>query len=105
MKEIKNLYIKLKENLDPNDYAHINRLQKHCFEIDKTALKLEINHKLSRNKGIKGTINNINEFMYYNNDELIGYVGIGHFGGNAIEVNGMVDPEFRRRGIFKGYLN
>lgn len=105
MKEIESPYIKLKENLDNNDYADINKLQKYCLEIDKTTLKLEIDYKLSRTEGKKGAINNINEFMYYNNDELIGYIGICYFGVNAIEVNGMVHPEFRRRGVFKRLFN
>jgi ribosomal protein S18 acetylase RimI-like enzyme len=101
MEELKGPYIKLKENLDKSDYEHINKLQKYCLEIDKTTLKLEIDYKLSRGSGKKDTIDNINEFMYYNNNELIGYIGIGHFGGDTLEVNGMVHPEFRRKGIFK----
>ena len=39
--------------------------------------------------------------MYYDNNELIGYISLCHFGGVTIEVNGMVHPEFRRRGIFR----
>jgi ribosomal protein S18 acetylase RimI-like enzyme len=39
--------------------------------------------------------------MYYDDDNLIGYIGICRFGGNTLEVNGMVHPEYRRRGIFK----
>jgi ribosomal protein S18 acetylase RimI-like enzyme len=101
MGEIKNPYIKLKERLDKNDYEDINNLQRLCLETDKTALKLEIDYKLSRAEGKLDNLNNINEFMYYEGDKLIGYIGIGQFGGATLEVNGMVHPEYRRRGVFK----
>jgi len=101
VKAMKSPYIKLKDNNDNNDYLDINNLQKYCLDFDKTTLKLEIDYKLSRAEGESGALNSINEFMYYNNNELIGYIGICHFGGDALEVNGMVHPQFRRRGIFK----
>lgn len=101
MEEMKSPHIKLKENLNHIDYEHIKKLQMLCLEIDKTSLKLEIDYKLSRAKVEKIPLNNINEFMYYNENELIGYIGICGFGGNTLEVNGMVHPKFRRRGIFK----
>lgn len=101
MRDIINPYIKLKEYLNYTDYTHISRLQRYCLDHDKTTLKLEIDYKLSRTEGKTGAINGINEFMYYNGDELIGYIGICHFGGDTIEVNGMVHPEFRKKGVFK----
>ena len=101
VKEIKSPYMKLKENINYNDYLDIYKLQKLCLDIDQTTLKLEIDYKLSRAEGETEALNNINEFMYYNNNELIGYIGICHFGGDTLEVNGMVHPEFRRRGVFK----
>lgn len=39
--------------------------------------------------------------MFYNENNLIGYIGINQFGGGALEVNGMVHPEYRRKGVFK----
>ena len=45
-------------------------------------------------------MNKINEFMFYDDNKLVGYAGICDFGGDEIEVNGMVHPEYRRRGIF-----
>jgi ribosomal protein S18 acetylase RimI-like enzyme len=101
MREIKNPYIKLKEVLDENDYEAINNLQRKCVEKDKIVLKLELDYKLSRAEGNKQNSNRINEFMYYDEDKLIGYAGICHFGGEAVEVNGMVHPDYRRKGIFK----
>ena len=101
MIEIKSPYIKLKERLDKNDFEDIKDLQGLCLEMDGVALKLEIDFKLSRAEGKIDTLNNINEFMYYDGDKLIGYIGICNFSGTVIEVNGMVHPKYRRRGIFK----
>lgn len=96
-----NIHIKLKEFIDHNDYVEISNLQKHCLDNDKTSLKLELDYKLSRGEGREGALDNVNEFMYYNNNELIGYIGIDHFGGTTLEINGMVHPDFRRKGVFK----
>jgi ribosomal protein S18 acetylase RimI-like enzyme len=101
MEEIKSFSIKLKEKLDENDYADINKLQKLCFEEDSITLKLELDYKLSRSEQQGTSLNNINEFMYYDKDKLVGYIGICEFGRGTMEVNGMVHPEYRRRGIFK----
>lgn len=101
MVEIKNPSIKLKEKLNLYNYNEINNLKNICLEIDKTSLKLELDYKLSKAKLNDKIINNINEFMYYNDSELIGYIGICQFGNDTLEVNGMVHPEYRKNGIFK----
>jgi len=93
--------IKLKEELDQNDYESIKHLQKICFEKDQTTFKLEIDYKLQRAEGKVASLSKINEFMYFDKGNLVGYIGICHFGGDAIEVNGMVHPAYRRQGIFK----
>ncbi|MEG0772713.1 GNAT family N-acetyltransferase [Clostridium sp.] len=101
MEKIKNPSIKLKEKLGTNEYTEINNLQKICLEEDKTTLKLEIDYKLSRLQEEDKSISNINEFLYYDKDMLIGYIGICEFGRGIMEVNGMVHPGYRRRGVFK----
>ncbi|MFT5874783.1 MAG: ribosomal protein S18 acetylase RimI-like enzyme [Clostridium sp.] len=101
MEEIINYYLKLKETLDKNDYEEISKLEKFCSEIDKTTLKLELDYKLNSSQGKIPSTENINEFMYYNEDTLIGYIGISFYGGDTIEINGMVHPNYRRKGIFK----
>lgn len=98
---MKNPYIKLKEKINKADYDDISRLQEICLEADKTALKLELDYKLNRSMAVNEEAGSINEFMYYDEDRLVGYVGIGRFGGAAMEVNGMVHPDYRRRGVFK----
>ena len=76
-----NLFIKLKETLDINDFTDINNLKNICIDYDNTYLKLEIDFKLDRYENNVNTINNINEFMLFDGNKLIGYAGICDFGG------------------------
>lgn len=46
-----------------------------------------------------------NDFLCYDESgKLIGYLGVYGFGGPEVEINGMVHPEHRRRGIFSDLL-
>ncbi|WP_336771492.1 GNAT family N-acetyltransferase [Paenibacillus sp. MMO-58] len=81
----------------------INRLQERCLREDQTTLKLELDYKLGVYSGTdRSGIRQINEYMYFDGHELIGYMGICEFGGadTPLEVNGMVHPEYRRQGVF-----
>lgn len=106
MKIIQNPWIKLKENVDEEDYALIQQFQEQCIQADSIALKLELDYKrrvAAENGKSKGhNLKNVNEFMYFDGQELVGYIGICHFGGaeSPVEMNGMVHPEYRRQGIF-----
>ncbi|WFD11833.1 GNAT family N-acetyltransferase [Tepidibacter hydrothermalis] len=105
MKTIQNPCIKLKETINHEDYELINKLQEECIKEDQIALKLELDYKLgitSESSKIC-SIQKINEFMYFDGQQIIGYIGICRFGGDRspIEVNGMVHPEYRRQGVFK----
>lgn len=93
--------IRLKEKLNQKNYDDISSLQELCLETDKTALKLELDFKLNRAENKSEASDNINEFMYFDGDKLIGYIGICCFNGDTVEVNGMVHPEYRRRGVFR----
>lgn len=103
LKNIHKPWIKLKETIDQKDYELINKLQVICIQYDQTALKLELDYKLGSDLENNGnsSIQNVSEFMYFNGEEIIGYIGIGSFGGGPIEVNGLVHPEYRRKGVFK----
>jgi ribosomal protein S18 acetylase RimI-like enzyme len=92
-------WIKLKENIDAADYEKISELQDRCLKMDQTALKLELDYKLGVSVDSSKGVQDINEFMYYDGEVLIGYMGISSFGG-PWEVNGMVDPDYRRKGIY-----
>jgi ribosomal protein S18 acetylase RimI-like enzyme len=98
--KMNNSFIKLKERTDKSDFNDINNLNNACIDYDKIHLKLEIDYKLSNGEKYGNNMNKINEFMFYDDNKLVGYAGICDFGGDEIEVNGMVHPEYRRRGIF-----
>ncbi|PLR94612.1 GNAT family N-acetyltransferase [Bacillus sp. T33-2] len=98
MRKIVKPWIKLKGNIDSEDYELVHQLQERCVEHDQTALKLELDYKLGVT-GEKNGVQNINEFMYFDGERLIGYIGVCSFGG-PWEVNGMVDHEYRRQGVF-----
>jgi len=82
----------------------INELQKQCSDYDQINLKLELDYKLAEAQNKNNNIDNrnINEFMYFDKKQLIGYIGICCFGGTdaAFEITGMVNPRYRRQGIF-----
>ena len=99
MQKIDKPWIKLKENIDAGDYETINELEERSIQHDQTALKLELDYKLGVSVDSSKGVQDINEFMYYDVDVLIGYMGISSFGG-PWEVNGMVDPDYRRQGVF-----
>ncbi|WBW98988.1 GNAT family N-acetyltransferase [Oceanirhabdus sp. W0125-5] len=101
MKIISNTRIELKEKLSEKDYTQIKNLESICIKKDQISLKLELDYKLEASKYHQEILNEHNEFMFYEDNLLIGYIGICHFGSSEIEVNGMVHPDFRRKGIFK----
>jgi ribosomal protein S18 acetylase RimI-like enzyme len=45
--------------------------------------------------------NEIDDFLYYERGELVGYLYVDSWGKEEKELTGMVTPEFRRRGIFR----
>lgn len=105
MKIIKSPWIKLKETIDKEEYNLLNKLQEQCIKEDQTTLKLELDYKIgvTSENGKISSMQSINEFMYFDGQQIIGYIGICSFGGEGspIEVNGMVHPEYRQQGVFK----
>lgn len=96
---IKNPSIILKEKLNIKDYDEIKKLEEICIDRDNISFKLELEYKLSNLKQ-RDEIVNINDFMFHDESNLLGYIGISDFGGDSLEVNGMVHPDYRNKGIF-----
>ncbi|MGP4074301.1 GNAT family N-acetyltransferase [Halobacillus sp. K22] len=97
---LKNPGIVIKGFLEYDDYKSINKLKEYCIAHDNLTLKLELDFKLSHALCEMKDINQANEFMFYDGRKLIGYIGVCQFGEEALEVNGMVHPDYRRRGVF-----
>jgi GNAT superfamily N-acetyltransferase len=93
--------VKKKEYLNKKEYEALKKLESICLSYDKTSLKLELDFKFESNRETVKKNSDLNEFMYYVDSELVGYIGISCFDGFNLEVNGMVHPEHRKQGIFK----
>ncbi len=92
--------ISMKFELDEEEYKAIKKLEALCYAEQNTNLKLELDFKMRQRKNsIKNKI--MTEFIYHENEILVGYLGLCNFHGTSVEVSGMVHPEFRRKGIFK----
>lgn len=97
---MKNSRIVLKNHIDKNDYDVLKKLEKICIESDNISFKLELDYRLKNAMQSVAKENEINEFMYYLDDELVGYISISNFGGDDLEITGMVHHDYRNRGIF-----
>jgi ribosomal protein S18 acetylase RimI-like enzyme len=92
--------ISMKLELTEGDYENIKKLEAICYDRQKYNLKLELDYKMRHRKN--PTKNKImKEFLYYENEILVGYLGLCNFHGTSVEVSGMVHPKFRKKGIFK----
>lgn len=91
-----------KKFLDVNRIREIKQLQEFCFHHEKINMKLELEYKykdaLAKKFHNEDAPNN--EFYCYYKSELVGYLSIMRFLGATPEINGMVHPKHRKRGIF-----
>ncbi len=97
---IRNSKIVLKSCIDKNDYDALKNLERTCAEYDSLSFKLELDYRLENAGKISKRETELNEFMYYVENELAGYINISNFGGDNLEITGMVHPAYRSRGIF-----
>jgi GNAT superfamily N-acetyltransferase len=106
MKAIQKPWLKFKEAIDQQDYDLIHGLEALCVQEEHTALKLELDYKLgvTLTHGKAESARNVNEFLYFDGEELIGYIGICGF-GQPVEINGMVHPAYRRQGVFSALFS
>lgn len=109
MKDLKeNIFsqkIILKKYLEEKDIQEVKTLEDISANEDKVNLKLELSYRRDIKKDFNSKINEINEFLFYINEKLVGYLGISNFGGNVAELNGVVHPSYRRMGIFNNLID
>lgn len=98
MKITENSKIILSSGINEEQYKEISILESICHKHDNICFKFELDYKMQKN--IQLNSSEVNEFLYYNHNKLIGYLGICSFDDNELELNGMVHPDFRNQDIF-----
>lgn len=80
--------------LSPEELEDVRALWEICNAHEGIEIKLNWGTLSSRPALVT------NDFVYYENDRIIGFLAIYSFLSTEVEISGMVHPEARRRGIF-----
>ena len=91
--------ITIMKSLNKAIVDQLKQLEIESCKNGEISLKLELDYKL----GSRQQETDNNEFLYYEGNQIIGYLGVLSFGSTA-EITGMVHPEFRNQGYGKGLL-
>jgi len=83
--------------LSKEQLLQIKELQEACESYDQIKLKLNWDMLKNRANVVK------EDFFYYDEDQLVGFLGKYYF-GTKVEICGMVHPKYRRKGIFTALL-
>lgn len=82
-----------KSTLTPDEIAEISRLIDICNAHD--GLRMRIGLEMLRERH-----DETNDFLFYADEQLVGYLEADSYGRQEKELTGMVHPDFRRHGIF-----
>lgn len=97
--KIKGLVTVAKQQPDESDLSAIRELESVCNEYEHLKLKLNWGTITERKP------DETNDFFCYDaKGSMVGYLAIYCFGKPEAEISGMVNPAFRRQGIFSGLL-
>lgn len=77
----------------------IYQLEQVCNQFEELTMKLNWSSLKNRLPG------EINDFLYYQDGRLAGYLALYTFNQREAEVSAMTHPDYRHRGIFKQLLN
>ena len=80
--------------LDAAELDEIRQLAQVCNQHDGLDLKLVWSMLRSR------PADQLNDFLYYADGRLVGFLALFSFNSREGEISGMVHPEYRQRGIF-----
>lgn len=83
-----------RRGLDASEISEIKHLADLCNQHEELDLKL--------NWGIlyERPVDQLNDFLYYADGQLVGFLALFSFNSQEGEISGMVHPASRRRGIF-----
>lgn len=87
-----------KTTLTEEDLKDIEQLTEICNGAEHLFMRLSFTMLRGR------TGKEINDFLYYEQGTLVGYLEMDEWGSNEKEVVAMVHPDFRRKGIFSQLL-
>lgn len=89
------------KGLKDRQLEDIRKLENICSEYEK--LNMKLNWEMLNNRPTDG----INDFLCYEEDKLIGFLGLYGFSPEPVEIEatGMVHPEYRGKGIFTTLFN
>jgi ribosomal protein S18 acetylase RimI-like enzyme len=85
--------IELAHGLPERARQAISDLEKRVLAADGGRLKLEWRALESRDR------QEVNDVLWWDGERLLGFLGLYAYGGHAVEIAGMVDPDARRDGI------
>ncbi|MGO4270091.1 GNAT family N-acetyltransferase [Paenibacillus sp. TAF58] len=80
--------------LSPQELEDVRKLWEVCNSHDHIEIKLNWSTLSDRPSGVT------NDFLFYQNDRIVGFLAIYCFMSTEVEISGMVHPEARRQGIF-----
>jgi ribosomal protein S18 acetylase RimI-like enzyme len=85
--------------LNQKQIDEIKALEEVCNRFEDLTMKLNWDMLTSRAK------NEVNDFLVYENEELVGYLALYVFRDSEAEVSAMVHPKHRRKRIFRKLLS
>ena len=88
-----------KQGLTQIEFTEIEALAALCDRHE--GLELKLNWNILRNRPLHET----NDFLFYENGQLVGYLALFSFNSKEAEISGMIHPDYRRRGIFTTLLS
>lgn len=88
-----------KQTLTTGEIAAIKELVATCEQAENVHMRID--WAMLRSRSGSAT----NDFLYYVNAQLVGYLALDDRGGAENEIVGMVHPAFRRQGIFTALIN
>jgi ribosomal protein S18 acetylase RimI-like enzyme len=91
--------LELARGLSPGHLRQLADLEKRTLDVDGGRLKLEWGLLRARSG------RDVEDLLWWQGDQLLGFLGLYGFGPPDLEIAGMVDPAARRRGIASALLD